>query len=111
MKYYSPFVSRLIICLVLLSTPLLSAQAASPAPSVIDHLSFSGQADPEEASFVLKGKLKGGSTEEHEPKLIYSLQSEAKVQVDLTNITQAVELRARIFQGRMKEMVLALRGD
>src|SRR5207302_7063496 len=75
------------------------------------NLSFSGQADPEQASFILKGRLKGTSAEEQEPKLIYSLQSEAKIQVEPTNIIQICELRARIFQGKMKELVLALRGE
>src|SRR5947209_2529796 len=88
-----------------------SLLAAAPPPSVLDNLSFSGQADPEQASFILKGRLKGGSPEEQDPKLIYSLQSEAKIQVDLTNVVQSCELKARIFQGRMKELVFTLRGD
>src|SRR2546423_10839039 len=96
-----------LLCALLLP---LAAPAASP-PSVLDQLTFSGSADPDQASFILKGRLKGSSSEEQEPKLIYSLQSQAKIQVDPTNITQSCELKARIFQGKMKELVLSLRGD
>src|SRR5438270_5360202 len=98
------------ILLLVLPTPL-PLRAASPPPSVLDNLTFSGQADPEQASFVLKGRLKSGSSEEQEPKLVYSLHSQATIQIEPTNITQACELKTRIFQGKMKELVLAMRGE
>jgi len=102
---------HLFLCALLLGQLSSTSHAAAPPPSVIDNLSFSGQADPDQASFILKGRLKGTSPEEQEPKLIYSLQSDARIQVDPTNLTQNCELRARIFQGKMKELVLALRGE
>src|SRR5258708_30884758 len=95
----------LLLCVLLIWQLSFTSHAASPPPSVIDNLSFSGQADPEQASFILKGRLKGTSPEEQEAKLIYSLQSETKIQVEPTNLTQNCELRARIFQGKMKELV------
>src|SRR5580765_3967395 len=100
--------NALLLCALLVP---LAASAAAPPPSVIDNLSFSGQADPDQASFILKGRLKGGSPEEHEAKLIYSLQSESNIQADPTNITQSCDLKARIFQGKMKELLLVLHGD
>src|SRR5436190_12823343 len=111
MKHPYLLFPRLTLCALLLCQFPLSLHAATPAPSVIDNVSFSGQADPEQASFILKGRLKGASTEDQEPKLIYSLHSSTMIQVDPTNITQICELKARIFQGKMKELVLTLRGD
>src|SRR6266851_8700706 len=99
--------SALLLCSLLVCP--LPVHSASPPASVIDNLSFSGQADPDQASFILKGRLKGTSPEEQEAKLIYSLQSQARIQTDPTNITQVCELKARIFQGKMKELILALR--
>src|SRR5438445_11916076 len=107
MKLLQPLLTSLCL-LILCHLPL---HATTPPPAVLDNISFSGQADPEQASFILKGRLKGTSTEEQEPKLIYSLQSQATIQVDPTNIIQTCELKARIFQGKMKELVLTLRGD
>src|SRR5438094_8719022 len=90
-----------LLCAILLSHPMLS-RAASPVSSAIENLSFSGQADPEQASFVLKGKLKGTSPEEQEPKLIYSLQSQTTIEIEPTNLTQTCEFPARIFQAKLK---------
>src|SRR5436309_1603916 len=110
MKHHSILMQRLLLC-VLLSSLLPGLAYAAAPPSVIDNLSFSGQADPEQASFILKGRLKGTSPDEQEPKLIYSLQSEAKIQVDPTNVAQSCELRTRIFQGKLKELILTMHGD
>src|SRR5438876_12007307 len=99
-----------LLCAILLSHAMLS-HAASPVSSAIENLSFSGQADPEQASFVLKGKLKGASAEEQEPKLIYSLQSQTAIEIEPTNLTQTCEFHTRIFQGKLKELTLAMHGD
>ncbi len=85
--------------------------AAAPAPAVVDNLTFDGQVNQEQASFILKGKLKGTAPDEPELRLIYSLQSRTKVQIDPKALTQSCELKARVFQGRLKEIILALRGD
>src|ERR1043165_8862665 len=103
-------VLRFLLCVVPVCLSDPRTHDAAPT-SVIDNLSFSGQADPEQASFILKGRLKGTSSEDQEPKLIYSLRSDARIQVDPTNITQTCELKARLFQGKMKELVLALHGE
>ncbi len=106
MKSYSMLTLTLVALLL-----RLPAQSAAPATSVVDNLTFNGQVDPAQASFVLKGTLKGTSPEEQEPRLIYSLQSVAAVQVDPRAITQKVDLKARIFQGKMKELVLVMQGQ
>src|SRR5213082_1100720 len=98
----NPMKSNAFLLLCILILPLAASAATTPS-SVIDNLSFSGQADPEQASFILKGRLKGTSPDEQEPKLIYSLQADARLQVDPTNIVQTCELKARVFQGKMKE--------
>src|SRR5438093_4841598 len=98
MKHHSILMQRLLLC-VLLSSLLPSLAYAAAPPAVIDNLSFSGQADPEQASFILKGRLKGTTPEDLEPKLIYSLQPEIKIQVEPTNTTHACALTARVFQG------------
>ncbi len=89
----------------------VNLHAAAPAPSVIENLNFNGQADPEQVSIILKGRLKGATPEEQEAKLIYTVQSQATIQIEQKSVTQTCELKARIFQGKLKEMVLAMRGD
>jgi len=90
---------------------LVSAPCADPPAGVVENLTFNGQADPEQASFILKGRLKGAAGEEQEPKLIYSVQAQAKMKVEPQAITQVCEFKARIYQGRLKEMALALKGE
>jgi hypothetical protein len=93
---------------------LLSSQclwAAAAAPSVIENLSINGQIDPQQANFILQGKLRGAPNEEQEPKLVYSLHAQINVQVEAKVISQNCDLRAQVFQGKLKEMVLEMTGE
>ena len=114
MKTHHPLIWHLVLNALLLSQLHVAGpplRAASPATSVVESLTFTGQADPTQASFHLQGRLKGAPPEEQEPKLIYSLQSQAQVHLEPKAITQTCELKAHIFQGKLQELILALRGD
>jgi hypothetical protein len=89
-----------------------SAIEAAPAASgTVESLSFQGQADTNQASFVLTGRIKGTQPGETELPLIYTVQSQARVQIEPKSVTQTCDLKARVFQGKFKELALALSGD
>ncbi len=67
-------------------------------------------ADPTEASFVLQGRIKNPSTSEQEAKLIYSVRTQTKTQVEPKAITQTCEFKTSVIQGRLKELPLAMWG-
>ncbi len=94
--------------LLLLGLPLWGAQ---PPGAVVENLTFNGQVDQDQANFILRGRLKGSATEEQELKLIYSLNEKANIQVSQKAVAQISEFNARIHQGKMKELVLAMRGE
>jgi hypothetical protein len=90
----------------------LAALPADTVPNqVVDNLTFNGQVDQDTASFILKGRLKSGIAETNEAKLIYSLQSLTAILMDGKTNTQRIELEARIHQGQVKELVLAMLGQ
>ena len=92
-------------------SPLL-AFGAEPGPATaVDQLTFNGKLDQEAASFVLKGRLKGGVAETNEAKLIYSQHSDARLAVEGRTNRQTFTLQTRIHQGQLKELVLTLRGQ
>lgn len=100
---------RTQIVSLLLWSLVLPLCAAAPVP--VESLSFSGQADPNQASFILQGRVKGQPAEDQEPKLIYTVQSQGKIQVEPKLITQTCDLKVRVAQGKLKELPIALRGD
>ena len=103
MRINIPLLASLCLC--------LGVQAA-PTQSPIESLSFSGTADTNQASFLLTGRIKGSAAaEEAEPKLIYSLHEQVTAAVVTNALTQTCEFTARIFQGKLKELVLGIRGD
>ena len=101
--------TRILACTALLLGQL--ALRAAPSSGTVESLTFQGQADTNQASFVLTGRIKGTQPGELEPPLIYTVQSQARVQIEPKSVTQACELKARVFQGKLKELALALRGD
>ena len=91
---------------------LLVSFGAETGPGMaVDQLTFNGQVDPEAASFVLKGRLKGGGGETNEAKLIYSQHSEARLVIEGRTNRQTFTLQTRIHQGQLKELVLTLKGQ
>lgn len=89
----------------------LATALALFAATPVESLTFNGQVDTNQASFVLTGRLKGQGPEELEPKLIYSLTANAGVRLEKDVIAQQCLLTAKIHQGRLKELAVALRGD
>ncbi|MEI7732755.1 MAG: hypothetical protein WCO56_24500 [Verrucomicrobiota bacterium] len=87
------------------------AGTAFGAGTPVESLTFNGQVDTNQASFMLTGRLRGSGPEEVEPKLIYSLSANARVTFETELISQTCELKAKIHQGRLKELVLAMRGN
>jgi hypothetical protein len=101
---------HVLVLAALLPWPVASG-AAPGATSVVESLTFMGQADPTQANFVLSGRLRGMGAEELEPRLIYAVQSQVKLQIEPKAIVQTIDLKAHVFQGKLKEMVLAMRGN
>ncbi len=88
-----------------------AAGAGEPPASVVESLTLQGQVDPQQADFILKGRLRGHPEEKLEARLIYSLRAQARLDAGESTNHQSCQLEARIFQGAMKEMALALAGD
>ncbi len=110
MKLQGCFVS--LITSALCVTANLVALSAEPiATQAVESLSVNAQADPDSASFILKGRLRGLTGETNEARLIYSLQSQATLSLNGLTNTERIEVEARIHQGQLRELVLAMLGQ
>lgn len=100
--------TSILVLLARLGLPL--ANAGEPTKAVVDSLKFNGEFTEEDASFVLSGSLKGGKPGEEE-KLIYTLHSINEMAISRTELSQTSQVQVSVVQGKLEEVILAMKGD
>jgi hypothetical protein len=98
------------VALMVLGFALMLCRADEPAAQV-DAIRFSGAADTNQASFQLTGRLRSASPADAEPRLIYAVHARNLVEIAPKQMTETWEVRARVIQGKLRELGFALRGD
>ena len=91
--------------------PSAAGEETRAADAVVDKLTLNGEVEPDNASFVLKGRLRPWSQATNEAKLIYSVRSQASVWLGSHTNREQIDLETQIHQGQLKEFVLAIRGQ
>jgi hypothetical protein len=84
---------------------------ALPAARAVENLTFNGQMDSNQVNFILQGKLMGATAGDPDARLIYTLRSHAQIQIEPKTVTQTCDLKARVYQGKLTEVILVVRGD
>ncbi|MGC8743060.1 MAG: hypothetical protein ACP5T0_04180 [Verrucomicrobiia bacterium] len=79
--------------------------------TVIDDLKFSGSLSKTQANFIIQGIIKGLTTTEKEPPLIFSAKSVSQIAISQSNATQVIKTDLRILQGTLREAVFKFYGD
>ena len=89
-------VLRIMLMCAVFSGLAGSLEADDAPASVVDNLSFKGQADPDNASFTLQGRWKNGASDTNAARLIYSLHSQSRLSLEGRTNHQTFELQTRI---------------
>jgi len=86
-----------------------TAFAADAGTGTVDQLKFGGELTEDEANFSFSGRIKGAGGEDAEA--IWSSRAIASGLAQADAFTQTIQFEANLVRGKLRELIIAMRGD